>query len=126
MTHLKDSLNDFVNLCHSNALKAGWWTDLDTMEKEKITQNLVLAKLCLCHGEISEAMEGYRKGLKDDHLPHRDMIEVELADTFIRLADLAGLLELDLGGAVIEKIEYNKTRPDHKIENRKKEGGKKA
>ena len=31
---------------------------------------------------------------------------------------------LDLGGAIIEKLLYNSTRADHKIENRMKENGK--
>jgi hypothetical protein len=33
---------------------------------------------------------------------------------------------LDLAGAVIDKLAYNKTRPDHKIENRKAVNGKKT
>ena len=60
----------------------------------------------------------------DDKLPHRSMIEVELADAVIRIADLAGALNLDLGGAVQEKLEFNRHRPDHKLENRIAEGGK--
>lgn len=31
----------------------------------------------------------------------------------------------DIEGAMLEKIEFNKTRPDHKRENRQKQGGKK-
>lgn len=62
----------------------------------------------------------------DEHLPHRKMGEVELADAVIRIADIAGFLGYDLGGAIAEKLEYNKVRPDHKIENRLAEGGKKA
>ena len=34
--------------------------------------------------EIAEAMEGERKNLMDDHLPHRKMAEVEIADAYIR------------------------------------------
>lgn len=112
----------------------------------------------------------------DDHLPHRKMEEVELADTMIRICDYCGLYEielsgyidckkskginvyknklarlyfihqevtpktlhiavyliikycedfnLDLEGAILEKLEYNKNRQDHKIENRKAKGGK--
>ena len=37
----------------------------------------------------------------------------------------AGALGLDLGGAIAEKMEYNRNRPDHKPENRKADGGKK-
>ena len=80
--------------------------------------------LALVHAEISEALEGHRKRLMDDHLPHRPMIEVELADAVIRIADLAGYLDLDLGGAIIEKLEYNRTRADHKLANRAMAGGK--
>lgn len=75
--------------------------------------------------EVSEAMEGHRKNLPDDKLPHRPMVEVELADAVIRIADLAGALGLDLGGAIAEKMAFNATRPDHKPENRKLENGKK-
>lgn len=80
--------------------------------------------LCLIHSEVSEAMEGIRKGLMDDHLPHREMAEVELADAVIRILDFAGYKGYDLAGAMFEKLEYNKHRADHKRENRQKEGGK--
>ena len=81
--------------------------------------------LCLIHSEISEAMEGHRKNLMDDKLPHRSMLEVELADAVIRICDMCGGLGLDLEGAIYEKLEYNKNRADHKIENRLSENGKK-
>lgn len=76
--------------------------------------------------EVAEAKEGHRKSKMDDHLPHRQSVEVELADALIRIADLAGALGLDLGGATVEKLAYNANRPDHKIENRKAENGKKT
>ena len=69
--------------------------------------------------EIAEAMEGHRKGLMDDKLPHRLMIEVELADAMLRSADLAGALGLNLGAALAEKMAFNATREDHKIATRK-------
>jgi hypothetical protein len=53
------------------------------------------------------------------------MVEVELADALIRICDLAGAMDLDLGGAVAEKLLYNQSRADHKPENRALEGGKK-
>jgi len=99
-----------------------WWCGLTT--GEPIVRN-VGELLCLVHSEISEAMEGHRKNLMDDKLPHRTMFEVELADTMIRLFDIAGGFNLDLAGAIIEKLEYNKVREDHKPENRLGVNGKK-
>ena len=54
------------------------------------------------------------------HLLHRPMAEVELADALIRILDFAGMKGYDLGGAVREKLDYNRTRSDHKKENRVK------
>jgi NTP pyrophosphatase (non-canonical NTP hydrolase) len=108
--------------CHDAALKGGWWHDLSGVSI-KGTRN-VPEMLCLIHSEVSEAMEGHRKGLMDDKLPHRKMIEVELADAVIRIMDLAGGLDLDLGAALVEKMSYNASRADHKIENRLAAGGK--
>ncbi len=108
------------DVCHHLAKESGWWDDLLPP-----TRGTVAEKLLLVHSEVSEACEGYRKGLMDDHLPHRKMIEVELADALIRICDLAGAMSLDLGGAVAEKLRYNQQRDDHKPANRALEGGKK-
>ncbi len=70
-------------------------------------------------------LEGLRKGLPDEHLPHRTAEEVEAADIFIRLMDYCGARKLDILGAAIEKMEYNDQRPDHKLEARYAAGGKK-
>ena len=58
-------------------------------------------------------MEGHRKNLMDDKLPHRLAIEVELADAVIRIADLGGALGLNLGMAIAEKMAFNASRVDH-------------
>lgn len=99
-----------------------WWVDIHT--GEPLERN-VGELLMLCVSELAEAMEGHRKNLMDDKLPHRKMFEVEIADTMIRLFDLAGGLDLDIAGAITEKLEYNANRADHKIENRLKDNGKK-
>lgn len=116
-------VNDVANVCHRVASECGWWTDKHTGESLKGKRN-VPEMLCLIHSEISEAMEGHRKNLMDDKLPHRKMIEVELADAMVRIMDLSGGLDLDLGGALAEKLAFNTQRPDHKLENRLKDGGK--
>jgi NTP pyrophosphatase (non-canonical NTP hydrolase) len=75
--------------------------------------------------ELAEAFEGKRKNLMDSHLPHRKAVDVELADLLIRLFDYAGENCEDLGGALVEKLEYNRTRADHTLEARRGTNGKK-
>jgi len=116
-------MEKIVDACHGAAVKGGWWSDLKTGESIVGLRN-VGELLCLVHSEISEAMEAHRKNLMDDKLPHRRGIEVELADAIIRICDLAGAHNLDLGGAIVEKMNYNAQREDHRIENRKAAGGK--
>lgn len=61
--------------------------------------------LCLIHGEISEAMEADRRR------EGWDRVTEELADACIRIFDLCGSLNLNLEKAILEKMEFNKTRP---------------
>lgn len=112
---------------YAGNVEAGWWKNIQTGEAHpKGDVTLILSKLALVHSEVSEATEGVRKGLNDDHLKDRPMAEVELADAIIRAFDLAGHEGWDLSGAIIEKLFYNADRADHKVENRLAEGGKKA
>lgn len=110
--------------CHGASASAGWWRDLRTGEPTIGRPHVVGEKLMLIVSEVAEAMEGHRKCLQDDKLPHRQMIEVELADAVIRCFDLAGALGLDLGSAIAEKMQFNAQRADHKPEARLAAGGK--
>lgn len=125
MTNLTNALlhlSDLQSICHQNAVDGGWWNDINTGERLNRNKGELLM---LIVSEVSEAMEGERKGLMDDKLPHRPMAEVELADAVIRILDYAGAFGYDVAGALGEKMEFNKVRPDHQIENRKKADGKK-
>jgi len=116
---MHNALNDLAKSIHKNNHR--WWHN---KSGEKIDRNKG-ELLCLIHSEISEAMEGERKDLMDDKLPHRKMAEVELADAVIRILDYAGAFGYDIGGAIREKLEYNSSREDHTYESREQENGKK-
>jgi NTP pyrophosphatase (non-canonical NTP hydrolase) len=120
---IKNSVDIVVDHCYSESESKGWWKAKDGSD---VRDNPLTFsnKLCLIHSEISEAMEGDRKNAMDDKLPHRKAAEVELADALIRICDLAGGYGFDLGGAVVEKMEYNRTRKDHYQEAREADNGK--
>lgn len=125
-------LNMLRDRYHGSSVAAGWWAQLEEVKSHLpehlhavVEQWYCATKIALIHSEVSEMMEGLRKGLKDDHLPYRDMEEVEASDILIRLFDYAGFREMDLAGSTYEKGEYNQGRADHKITTRAGEGGKK-
>lgn len=67
--------------------------------------------IVLMHAELSEAIEALRRGNKQDkHCPDFTALEVELADTVIRVFDFAGLRNIDLAGAIMAKMKYNRNR----------------
>lgn len=126
---VSDVLNRLSTFTHKENREAGWWNDAttgeDLLSNPTYAPYVIATKLLLQVSEVVEAVEGYRRGQNDDKLPHRSAIEVELVDVLIRVFDLAGALNLDLGGAWKEKREFNAKREDHKVENRVKKGGKK-
>lgn len=114
---LAAALNVLANDIHDDSVSAGWWDDGDD-------KYVLATKLMLVVSEVAEAMEGLRKDQWDDHLPHRKMVEVEVADALIRLLDFATALDMNIGSTVMEKLEYNRNRLDHKQETRQAAGGK--
>lgn len=88
------SLNELAKICHSIAVEKGFW------EKER---NIGEA-LMLIVTELAEAMEAHR------HQDNENFKE-ELADTFIRLLDLCGGLNIDIENEITRKSEKNKSRP---------------
>jgi NTP pyrophosphatase (non-canonical NTP hydrolase) len=130
------NLNDYARECHEANIK--WWVNVllpckqchgagcqechgtGYEPKDRNTGELLM----LIVSELAEAMEGHRKELADDKLPHRKMFEVELADALIRIFDMAAARGLDLQGAYEDKMRFNAIRADHKIEQRRQPGGK--
>jgi NTP pyrophosphatase (non-canonical NTP hydrolase) len=90
---------------HEHNKNVGWWDTTD--------QWTVLTKLMLTVTELAEATEGDRKNLMDDKLPNREMLEVELADTMIRILDLGGHLKFEIDPVIEMRIEqqFKKYQP---------------
>lgn len=126
------AVTELKNLCHQASYDAGWWGlegkpdyfRIDVRAETRFGKALAAEKLALIHSEVSEALEGLRKGKADEHLPEFPSEAVELADALIRIFDYAGARRLPLGDAFVAKMAYNTVRPDHKPEARAAVGGK--
>ena len=111
---VKAAMALMTELSHGTSVARGW----HDKPREDGTS------IALIHSELSEALEGLRKGLKDDHLPDMDSVVVELADALHRIFDFVGKHDLPIGEAYLRKGVYNCGREDHSKEAREKEGGK--
>ena len=88
------TLKDWSDLCHRTAVEKGFWD----------SQRNIGEALMLIVTELAEAMESHR--LKD-----QENFNEELADTFIRLFDLCGGLNIDIQKEIEKKSKINKKRP---------------
>lgn len=88
--------------CYQNAVEKGWW------EEDRGDATCI----ALMYSELSEALEGSRHGNPpSDKIPEFSSMEEELADTVIRIMDLAGKRGYRISEAILAKMEYNKGRP---------------
>ena len=99
-------INDLVKRAHENSVKHGFW------ETEKNFGEVI----ALMHCELSEAFEEYRKGKGINESYYEEGkklcgIPSELADVVIRIFDFCGGNDIDLEKVILEKMEYNETRP---------------
>lgn len=113
------TLNDLCKHAHDAAMGKGWY------ERERELPELLM----LAVSELSEALEADRNEKWTRYLAHgiqsglgdcsvesfkmffKDTVEDELADTFIRLADICGYYGIDIDSHIRAKMAYNETRP---------------
>jgi NTP pyrophosphatase (non-canonical NTP hydrolase) len=94
LNFLGERINEINRLNGWNVLSADEWSG----EPYKVP-----AVLALIHSEVSEALEAFRKNDGDNFLE-------EMADVAIRVLGCTYGLGLDLGGAILAKLEKNKGR----------------
>lgn len=87
---------------HVNARNKGFWES-----KRGLPEALMLIV-----EELGDALKGDREGIQDRHLPHHSRTAVKLADSIIRILDLAMGLNIPVVEALIEKVyDVNPSRP---------------
>lgn len=111
------SINEIVAAAHNNAEDKGFYEDIRAacgyLAKQEqqgmriaVKRDFVLAQLAKITSEVGETVHAIqRKGV------HADEVAEELADVIIRVCDLAGYLDINLGRAVHKKMAFNATRP---------------
>ena len=87
-------INELSEKAHKIAKNKGFWQD----------NRSVAESLMLIVTELGEACEADRHG-------DRPGLYEELADTYIRLGDLCGALEIDIEKEIIKKMKINEKRP---------------
>lgn len=101
---------------HAGNTTNGFWPGT-VEERQKDAKNDIATRLFLAVTELAEGFEGFRDntdnwyGSQDKHLPELPNVAVEIADTIIRLLDVAEGYQLPVLDAVVMKVIYNRTRP---------------
>lgn len=113
----RQSLNSIVVEAHDNARDHGFYDDIDAAigylgQHDQhalvaiVKRDFVLGQLGKVASEVGEAVQAIQR-----HDINSSELEEELADVIIRVADLAGYIEMNLGRAVQRKMAVNRSRP---------------
>lgn len=97
------TINIFANQVHQNAVDHGWWNEKRTF-----------GDICsLIHSEVSEAFEEHRNSKPMHYIVDGkpEGIAVELVDVVIRVFDYLVSEQIDIEALLLEKHQYNVTRP---------------
>ncbi|WP_050607245.1 MazG nucleotide pyrophosphohydrolase domain-containing protein [Clostridium niameyense] len=102
-------IKELVKKSHENAVDKGFWDNWVWIKRDRLQghtehyYNAINTNLLEIVREVTEAMEGLRRGDMDN-------FKEELADTVIWIADLCGGLEIDLEEEIRKKMRINKER----------------
>jgi NTP pyrophosphatase (non-canonical NTP hydrolase) len=89
---------------HQMAVDKGWY--------DGTTERNPAELIALMHSELSEALEAFRcNNPPDKHCPTFGNAEIELADCIIRILDACQHWGINLGAALLAKMEANARRP---------------
>src|SRR5690242_942430 len=103
LRNLKMHITDLVETAYNGAHENGWHDDLPTETGAR--NNWIGNKMMLIVSEVTEAHDEIRngKGVNETYLNEKgkpEGVPSELADIVIRVADLCGVLGIDLEGII--------------------------
>jgi NTP pyrophosphatase (non-canonical NTP hydrolase) len=103
--------NSVSDDCYYIAKRHGFW-DKYSPENERVKLIRNVEKIALIHSEVSKALEALRcENPESKHINGFTCVEEELADTVIRIMDLAKANNWKVSEAIIEKMKFNDNRP---------------
>lgn len=113
-----DSIQILQVQIHQNAVDKGFWPEQEPItgdNTEEELENIIIKKLLIypkiasCHSALSKALEAAQQSIMkhDKDCPAFSKFSIELADTVIRIMDLAEACGIPLGAAILAKMKVD-------------------